>query len=61
MLQTLDADQSIDKTAPSFDDKEVAAKLKDGRTAGSCNFSTELLKTGSKVVIPRFHTVLTAV
>ena len=41
-LQMLDADPSIDKTAP----KEAVAKFGCGKAAGMCNISAVLLKAG---------------
>ena len=57
-LQMLDDDPTINKTAPSTDDvKEAVAKLRDGKAAGICNISTELLKTGGKAMIHGLYAI----
>ena len=62
MLQVVDADQPINKAAPSIDEvKEVVGKLRGGKAAGLCNFSAELLKAGGEAMIHGLHAVLTAV
>ncbi|KAG0730189.1 Transposon TX1 uncharacterized protein [Chionoecetes opilio] len=61
-LQAVDADHSIDETAPSLDEvREAVAKLKGGKAAGVCKISVELLKAGGEAMIRRLHAVLTAV
>ena len=57
-LQTLDADPPIDGTG---DVKEAVAKLRDGKAAGICNISAELLKAGGEAMIRGLYAVLTAV
>ena len=48
-LEVMDADPLINETAPSTDDvKEVVKNLRDGKTAGFCNISAEVLKAGGK-------------
>ena len=37
------------------------AKLRDGKAAGICNISAELLKAGGEAMIRGLHAVLTAV
>ena len=51
-LQMLDADLSIDETAPSIGNvKEAVAKLKGGKPTDICNISAELLKAGVEAMI----------
>ena len=58
----MDAGLSIDEAAPFIDRvKEAVAKLRDGKAAGICNISAEMLKVGGKAMIRRFYDVLTAV
>ena len=55
----VDADLPINKAAPSIDEvKEVVAKLRDGKAAGICNNSAELLKAGGEAMIRGLHAVL---
>ena len=45
-FQMLDADPSIDESAPSIGNvKEAVAKLRGGKAAGACNIRAELLKS----------------
>ena len=61
-LQTLEADPSIDETAPSIGDvKEAVGKLRGGKAVGISNISAELLIAGGEAMIRGLHTVLTAV
>ena len=61
-LQVLNADPSINQAAPSIDKvKETVAKWWDGKAAGICNISAELLKAGSEAMIRVLHAILTAV
>ena len=61
-LQLLDADPPINEATPSIDRvKEAVAKLKDGKAAGICNISVELLKAGGEAMIRELHAVLTVV
>ena len=61
-LQVMDADPPINEAAPSIDKvKKAVAKLRDGKAAGICNISAELLKAGGEAMIRGLHAVLTAV
>ena len=61
-LQVMDVDPSINEATPSIDEvKEAVTKLRDGKAAGICNISAELLKAGGEAMIRGLHAVLTAV
>ena len=58
-LQVMDADQSINEAAFSIDEvKEAVAKLRDGKAAGICNMSAELLKAGDEAMIRGLHAAI---
>ena len=55
-------DPPINKTVPFIDEvKEVVAGLRDGKPAGICNISAELLKAREEAMIYGLHAVLIAV
>ena len=61
-LQVMDADMPINEAARSIDeDKEAVAKLRDGKAAGICNISAELLKARGEAMIRELQAFLTAV
>ena len=60
--QMVAADPPIDVTAPSLAEvRKVVEGLKDGRAAGVCSISGEMLKAGGEPMILELHAVITVV